>query len=433
MEEKRVYPVLKGRRFHKNACAITNTGLFAPEHTSMSGICADCIMCGMCEVGYKAKHGRTLFPGPFGTAQFGAEKILANIEDLQIIPELYGEGRFFRKVQCGAKLGGFKSRLPIIMSAMGSTKVASDKNTELTWGCAKAGIPRILGENYLVSFGEAKLKETISLYKKNQVDGYGGLVIQVNANEHKLGLDKLAAKFGADAIEFKIGQGAKQGLGGEIKFEDPSLVKKFVAAGYEVIKTPDGKFERHSFPGSLSDASLRKTLVGYAKHGLPIWIKTGMGLGISKLIASIERIRKEEKIPVKCLTVDGFGGGTGMSPWIIMNEMNIPSGALFAVLKKKPGFDILLSGGYSTGADVAKAMMLGANGAGMARALMIAARQPDGIENFCNALSEELQMISVTQKADSVSKLVGKRKALLALSSDAEKMFGITNEPKDVL
>ncbi len=433
MEEKREYPVLQGRRFHKNACAITDTKLFAPEHTSMSGICADCIMCGMCEAGYKAKNGRTLFPGPFGTAQFGAEKILANIEDLQILPELYGEGIFFGKVNCETKLGGFKSKLPIILSAMGSTKVASDRNDELTIGAAKAGIVRVIGENYLVTFGEGKLKHTIELYKKNQTKGYGGIVIQINANEHKLGLDKIAAKLGADAIELKIGQGAKQGLGGEIKFDDPSLVKKFIAAGFEVVKTPDGKFERHALPGSLSDASLRKTLQEYAKHKLPIWIKTGMGLGINKLIASLERIKRKDGIPIKCLTVDGFGGGTGMSPWIIMNEMNIPSGALFTVLKKKPSFDVLLSGGYSTGADIAKAMMLGANGVGMARALMIAARQPKGIENYCRAISEELQMISATQKACSVSELVGKRKSLFALSTEAKHMFGIPADLKDVL
>jgi len=433
MEEKREYPVLQGRRFHKNACVLTNTSLFSPGHTSMSGICSNCIMCGMCEVGYKAKNGRTLFPGPFGTAQFGAEKILANIEDLQILPELYGPGMFFGKVHCESRLGGFKSKLPVIMSAMGSTKVASDKNTELTTETAKAGITRVIGENYFVSFGEGKLNETIDLYRKNRIDGYGGIVIQINANEHKLGLDKVAARLGADAIEFKVGQGAKQGLGGEIKFDDASLIKKFEAAGFEVVKTPDGKFERHAFPGSLSDSSLRETLIEYSKHNLPIWIKTGMGRGINKLIEALERIKKEDNVPIKCLTVDGFGGGTGMSPWFVMNEMNIPSGALFTVLKKKPSFDVLLSGGYSTGADVAKAMMLGADGVGMARALMIAARQPNGIENFSKAIAEELQMISVTQKVDSVSKLVGRRKSLFALSSEARRMFGIPDELKDVL
>ena len=433
MPDKIDYPTMKGLRFHRNACVLTNTRLYSPDHAAMSGICANCIMCGMCEVGAKAKSGRTLFPGPFGTTQFGAEKRLANISDLQIIPELYGEGHFFTKVTAETKLGGFKCTVPLVIAGMGSTKVASDKNDELTIGAAKAGITRVLGENYLVTFGEEKLKHTVEIYKKNQKKGYGGIVIQINANEHKLGLPKLAVQLGADAIEFKIGQGAKQGLGGEIQFEGKELAEKFKKAGYEIIDKGNNKYERHAFPGSLSSESLRSTLKEYASYGKTIWVKTGMGIGIIKLVEELEKIKKEEKIPIECLTVDGHGGGTGMSPWLVMNEMNLPSGALFSALKKKPSFDILLAGGYASGFDVAKAMMLGANGVAMGRPFLIASRQPNGIENFCKAIDEELRMVSVTQKADSVEKIVGKRKALFALSSDAREMFGITNLPKDVL
>jgi len=320
-----------------------------------------------------------------------------------------------------------------VIAGMGSTKVASDRNDELTIGAAKAGIARVLGENYLITFGEEKLKHTIDIYKKNQKAGYGAIVIQVNANEHKLGLAKIAADLGADAIEFKIGQGAKQGLGGEIQFEGEEMAEKFKKAGYLVIEKGEGKYERHAFPGSLSSESLRETLKEYASYGKPLWVKTGMGIGIIKLIEELDKIKKEEDIPIEILTVDGFGGGTGMSPWLVMNEMNMPSGALFAVLKKRPSFDIILAGGYSTGFDVAKAMMLGADGVAMGRPFLIASKQENGIENFCEALSEELRMTAVTQKVDKVSKMVGKRKSLFALSKEAKNMFGITTEPKDVL
>jgi len=433
MTDKKEHATLEGMRFHKNACMITGTKLYAPDHAAMSGLCSNCIMCGMCEVGKKAKTGRTLFPGPFGTTQFGAEKRIPNMEDLQIMPELYGEGLFFTKTSSEAKLGGFKCTVPLVIAGMGSTKVASDKNDELTIGAAKAGITRVLGENYLITFGEEKLKHTIDIYKKNQKKDYGAIVIQVNANEHKLGLAKMAADFGADAIEFKIGQGAKQGLGGEIQFEGEEKAEKFKKAGYLVIDKGEGKYERHAFPGTLSSESLRETLKEYASHGKPLWVKTGMGLGIIKLIEELDKIKKEEDLPIEILTVDGFGGGTGMSPWLVMNEMNMPSGALFAVLKKRPSFDIILAGGYSTGFDVAKAMMLGADGVAMGRPFLIAARQENGIENFCAALSEELRMTTVTQKVDTVSKIVGKRKALFALSKEAKDLFGITNEPKDVI
>lgn len=433
MADKKEHPDMEGIRFHKNACLITGTKLFSPEHVTTSGLCANCIMCGLCEVGKKAKTGRTLFPGPFGNAQFAAEKRVPNMEDLQILPELYGAGLFFTKTTSETRLGGFKCSLPLIMAGMGSTKVASDLNDELTIGAAKAGIPRVLGENYLITFGEEKLRHTIDIYRKNQKHGFGAIIIQINANEHKIGLPRIAAKLGADAVEFKIGQGAKQGLGGEIQFEGEELARKFLEAGYEVIKRPDGTYERHAFPGSLSDNSLREILLEYSKLNLPIWVKTGMGIGIIKLIDSLERIKHEDNVPVKCLTVDGFGGGTGMSPWLVMNEMNIPSGALFTVLKKKPSFDVLLAGGYSTGFDIAKAMMLGADGVAMGRPFLISAKQKDGIENFTKAISEELRMVAVTQKIDSVNKLVGKRKSLFALSNEAKNMFGISVEPKDVL
>lgn len=433
MADKKEHPDMEGVRFHKNACTITGTKLFSPDHVSMSGLCANCIMCGLCEVGKKAKTGRTLFPGPFGTTQFGAEKRIPNMEDLQILPELYGTGMFFTKTTAETTLGGFKSSVPLVIAGMGSTKVASDLNDELTIGAAKAGIVRVIGENYFITFGEEKLKHTIDIFKKNQKDGKGAIIIQINANEHKLGLPAVAKKLDADAIEFKIGQGAKQGLGGEIQFQGEDLAKKFLEAGYEVIKKADGTYERHAFPGSLSDNSLRETLIEYSKLNLPIWVKTGMGMGIVKLIDSLEKIKQEDNVPIKCLTVDGFGGGTGMSPWLVMNEMNIPSGALFTVLKKKPSFDVLLAGGYSTGFDIAKAMMLGADGVAMGRPFLIAAKQKNGIENFCRALGEELRMVAVTQKLDSANKIVGKRKSLFALSKEAKNMFGITVEPKDVL
>ncbi len=433
MPEKKEHPAMEGVRFHKNACIITGTKLYAPDHVAMSGLCANCIMCGVCEVGKKAKTGRTLFPGPFGTTQFGAEKRIPSMEDLQIMPELYGTGMFFTKTTAETTLGGFKCSVPLVIAAMGSTKVASDLNDELTIGAAKAGIPRVLGENYLITFGKEKLKHTIDIYKKNQKQGYGAIIIQINANEHKIGLPNLAKKLGAHGIEFKLGQGAKQGLGGEIQFEGEDLAKKFLEAGYEVIKKPDNTYERHAFPGSLSENSLRETLIEYSKLDLPIWVKTGMGIGIVKLIEALEKIKQQDNVPIKCLTIDGFGGGTGMSPWLVMNEMNMPSGAVFTVLKKKPSFDVLLAGGFSTGFDAAKAMMLGADGIGLGRPFLIAAKQPNGIENFCKALGEELRMVAVTQKVDSASKIVGKRKSLFALSKEAKQMFGITTEPKDVL
>jgi glutamate synthase domain-containing protein 2 len=148
----------------------------------------------------------------------------------------------------------------------------------------------------------------------------------------------------------------------------------------------------------------------------------------------LDRIKKEQGIPLKCLTVDGFGGGTGMSPWLVMNETSIPSGSLFSALRNKPDFDIVLAGGYNTGFDVAKGMMLGANGIAMGRAFLIAAVEKEkGIINYVKALEEELQIACAIQRVNTVDSLTGRRKNLYALSEEAEKMFGISRKNEDIL
>ncbi|MEW6213931.1 MAG: ferredoxin-thioredoxin reductase catalytic domain-containing protein [Nitrospirota bacterium] len=48
---------------------ITNKGrLLFIEHSSQSGLCSNCIKCGICEVGLKARSGRTVFPEVFGAS-----------------------------------------------------------------------------------------------------------------------------------------------------------------------------------------------------------------------------------------------------------------------------------------------------------------------------------------------------------------------------
>lgn len=430
----------KPLRRHTNADIVSKTKLTFKEHQAQSGLCSLCIMDGLCEIGLKAKTGKTIIPQPFGTAQFAGEKKIPNIEDIQILPELYGKGVVFKNVNTKTKIGGFKVKAPLSISAMGSTKVAHLRGEALSVGAAKAGISIVIGENVLATYGEDGLKKRIQPFLDNY-EKYGAILVQGNVEEIKHGIFEKAKEFGIMGIELKIGQGAKQGLGGEIKFSDPNEAEKYRKMGYLVIKNDDDTFERHASPGSLTDDDLRELLIKYSELDLPIWIKTGMGNGIIKLINSLQKIKNEQGVQIECITVDGFGGGTGMSPWLIMNETSIPSAALFSHLREKPNFDILVAGGYSSGVDVAKAIMLGANGVAMGRPFLIAANisnYPDmkdkeipsytGVVNFVEALKEELQMICATQRIDSVEKLMGKKENLYPLSEEAAKMFGLKVE-----
>lgn len=425
-----MYCTKKGFRRHLNSDIATKTKLVYPEHASSSGICSVCIRDGACEIGRKAKEGRAMFPEPFGIAQFASEKTVTGIGDIQIIPELWGQEIVFHDVKTECKIGGLKASVPVAVAAMGSTKVANDLGEPLAAGAAKAGIPYAIGENILVTFGKEGLKNRMKPYLDNYKK-IGGVVVQGNATDQKGNIFEYGKEFGAHAIELKLGQGAKQGLGGEIKFDGAELAEKYKKAGYLVVKNPDGTYQRHTMPGSLKEEDLRNALIKYAELGLPIWAKIAVGRGILKLISMLEKVKKEQGIPFECLTIDGQGGGTGMSPWLIMNETCLPSASVFGVLKEKISFDILLAGGYADGADIAKAMMLGAKGASLGRPFLIAAsmdKTGSGVSNYVKALQEELQMFCATQRTDSVDKLVGRRGNLAPLSAYAAELFSLNKK-----
>jgi len=189
-------------------------------------------------------------------------------------------------------------------------------------------------------------------------------------------------------------------------------------------------YERHAHPGHITPDELDNLLDEANSVDLPIWIKIGIGRGIIKLINYLEKARKSG-YQIAALTIDGHGGGTGMSPWLIMNEMAINSATVFSQLKRKPKFDILIAGGLTNGLDIAKVMMLGAAGGAMGRAFLIAAsRGPSGIVNFVNALKEELQMVCASLRLTNVQKLIGRKENLIALDYAAASHFGLPLRPR---
>lgn len=420
-------------RRHYNAHIATKTKVAYPDYPTASGICSVCTKCGQCEIGKKAKTGCVLFPEPFGIAQFGAEKRLPSLNDIQILPQIMGEEVVFRRVDTRTNIGGFKSELPLVVAAMGSTIVAHKHGKGLAEGSAKAGIPMIIGENVMASYGEKGLKARMKPYLDNY-SGYGALIVQANTQDQKVGVPEKAVGLGAHGIELKMGQGAKMGLGGEIEILDKDI-EKYGSLGYTIIDRPGEKAERHSSPGTITKKSLKQTLLKYKNLGVPLWIKIANGRGIIRFLKICNRIKKWHRVPLECVTIDGHGGGTGMSPWLIMNEVGLPSAYVFSMIRKKFGFDIVLAGGFSDGLNLGKALMLGTDGVAMGRAFLIAAavNGSDGVVNFIKATKEELQMLSATQRAETVKKLKNRRENLLALTQEAGKVFRISYDPRRLL
>ncbi|MDD1654430.1 MAG: FMN-binding glutamate synthase family protein, partial [Methanomicrobiales archaeon] len=157
---------------------------------------------------------------------------------------------------------------------------------------------------------------------------------------------------------------------------DPTLpdVQKAFRAG--AIK----EFERHSRLGFVSGDGLLEEVDRLRDLGFTrVTLKTGAYSAVE--LAMAMRFGSEAKIDL--LTIDGAPGGTGMSPWPMMNEWGIPTFYLqamaydFAKKLEKKGRrvpDIAMAGGFSSEDGVFKAIAMGApyvKAVCMGRGLMI--------------------------------------------------------------
>jgi glutamate synthase domain-containing protein 2 len=295
-------------------------------------------------------------------------------------------------------------RLPVFTGALGSTEIARVNWEHFAIGAAIAGITLVCGENVcgidpkLELDGNGKVKESpemdrrIQTYRKYH-EGYGEILIQMNVEDTRFGVaEYVLKKHNIDTIELKWGQGAKC-IGGEIRVTSIDRALQLKKRGY--IVTPDPthsdvqaahkvgaikEFERHSRLGFVTKEAFLEEVERLRKLGFRrITLKTG-AYSATELAMAL-RYGSEAKIDL--ITMDGAPGGTGMSPWSMMNEWGVPTFYLqslayqFAEKLTSKGLrvpDLAMAGGFSDEAGVFKAIAMGApyvKAVCMGRALMI--------------------------------------------------------------
>jgi glutamate synthase domain-containing protein 2 len=210
-------------------------------------------------------------------------------------------------------------------------------------------------------------------------DGAGGIVVQYNVEDGRLGVPEyVVEKLGVQIIEPKWGQGAKD-IGGEVKLPTLDRALQLKSRGYIVLPDPEDhviqeafkhgdfkEFERHSRLGMVDEAGFHKEVERLKKIGAKyVTLKTGAYRPAD--LARAVRYASDAKIDL--LTVDGAGGGTGMSPWRMMNEWGIPTvylqSLLYQYLKRleqKGAFipSCAMAGGLSLEDHIFKAIALAA-------------------------------------------------------------------------
>ena len=373
--------------------------------SSLSGMCVTCVdgCIGMCEIGKSAYRGaEAIYPQPFGIISTAAEKNYpVDLSHFSILGTIVGangieadsEKAIFANVNLERKYGvdgGIKVKLPIIMGAMGSTAIAKNNWEGLAIGAAISGIPLTVGENVCGMDQAAKLVNgkvvhsedlvrRIQLYRDWQQDGYGTVIVQANIEDTMLGVHEYAiSQLGIDSVELKWGQGAKD-IGGEVKIDNLEKARLLKRRGYILVPDPDSEavaeafrqgkfkeFERHSRVGMVSEEAFLKRIEELRRAGARhISLKTG-----AYRPADLARALKfSSRAKIDLLTVDGAGGGTGMSPWRMMNEWGIPGVPLWSLLyryadrlaaRKEHLPAISVAGGYVFEDQIFKGLALGA-------------------------------------------------------------------------
>ncbi|MFO7652773.1 MAG: FMN-binding glutamate synthase family protein [Candidatus Krumholzibacteriia bacterium] len=389
--------------------------------TPSSGMCVTCVdgCIGMCEIGKSAYRGHeVIYPQPFGVITTAAEKEYpVDYSHFSIMGTAVGahgieadsDKAVFPNVDLRVSFGhdqGIKFRYPWIIPGIGSTNIAKNNWEGLAIGSALAGTGLTIGENVAGMDPEAvmkngrvvdtvDLKNRVKLYQDHQRDGYGAIIVQANVEDTRLGVQEYAIeKLGVEIVELKWGQGAKN-IGGEVKIRDLEKAQLLHARGYVVLPDPTDpnvikafqrgsfhEFERHSRVGMVEEESFARRVEELREAGAKyISLKTG-----AYRPADLARaIKFSSKYGIDYLTVDGAGGGTGMSPWRMMNEWGIPPVELHALLheyanrlvargERVPA--LVVAGGFSFEDQIFKGLAMGApfvKLVGMARAPIAAA------------------------------------------------------------
>jgi len=330
------------------------------EPAPISGICVTCLdgCPGPCEIGRSAIKGReTIYPQPYGKITAGADKDYPidfshfNIQGTcvgAVGVEADPDVAVFPAVDCTTRLGADSSLeldFPVFTGAVGSTYIGRINWEEMAVGAAISGIMVIAGENICGMDRNAEFKNgrilrspemerRISLYNR-WYNGKGGLIVQANVEDTKLGVPEyVIEKLGIQIFELKWGQGAKD-IGGEVQLTTIERAMQLKDRGYIVLPDPTkpsarkafesggiSQFERHSRLGMVTEEGFHKQVEYLRKVGAKyVTLKTGAYRPVD--LARAIKFSSDAKIDL--LTIDGAGGGTGMSPWRMMNEWGIPT------------------------------------------------------------------------------------------------------------
>ncbi|WP_131020965.1 glutamate synthase-related protein [Clostridioides difficile] len=234
-----------------------------------------------------------------------------------------------------------------------------------------------------MSFGALSKELKIALAKgasQNKTamcSGEGGILPEEKEASYKYIFEYVPNKYSvteenlknSDAIEIKIGQGTKPGMGGHLPGEK---VTEEIA---KVRNKPVGQdvISPSCFEEIQSKEDLKKLVdeLREVSEGRPIGVKISAG-HIEKDMEFIAYAKPD------FVTIDGRGGATGASPKLLKDATSIPT--IFALYRARKyidthglDIDLVITGGLRISTDFAKAIAMGADAVAIASSALMAA------------------------------------------------------------
>ncbi|MFD5825067.1 glutamate synthase-related protein [Lentzea sp. NPDC060358] len=372
------------------------------------------------EVRDRAARGPAgIFPdlARYGSTLFGATPATGDaLDSARLVPPVFMPRRLEKLVELGrepmhdavdltTRVGGFRSALPLYVSAFGSTRAASgDLGVAAARQAGRLGIPLVIGENVvpvngygrLDSAGEKSLLARIRAYGDELGERDGGVVVQQSTEDadaevwNLVHSDPSAQELlgsGRLGLELKVGQGAKPGLGGMSVLDSTSAV-----ADRFHVDTVFGADEvlRCASPGTFTREILTQQ-IRLMRNNYPrarVWVKLPPARDVG------DAARAAWDAGADAVTVDGAEGGTGWAPTGFLAHVGLPLAECLRRLGQPAG-DLLVSGRMWEGARAVKCLALGARAAGLGRAALLAADTDPvrGLENLVRCLELELRLL----------------------------------------
>ncbi|MGV8143923.1 MAG: glutamate synthase-related protein [Methanothermobacter sp.] len=404
-----------------------------------------CIMCGSCtaacpvliptgagsiwdprtiaDIRFTSKAGKYMLRG------FGTERRLPNFDDIIILPaqaSIAPVDKYREVCNTSVILGTryaekpLELATPVLIAGMSFGALSEESKLAMAKGTSLVGSLANTGEGGMLP-GERELADN--------------LTVQYSSGRFGVSADYLNV---ADAIEVKIGQGAKPGMGGHL------LAEKVSPKVAEIRGVPIGTdaLSPCRFLDATQDGDLAKhieLLREVTDWQTPIIVKLGPG-----------RVDEDVRIAVECgadvISVDGMEGGTGAAPEVVIEHTGVPT--LASLIQAVRTLDemgmedtvqLIITGGIRSGADVAKAMAIGADAAYIGTGAMIAmgcracrmcytGKCPVGVATQDPVLRERLDVDLASMRVANYIKSMTEETKMLAMLAGHSDIRNFTTE-----